>query len=182
MPSAVASRYARALADLILKPPSAVDPREAVAQLRAFERALAGSPDLGNVLLSPAVPPPRKRAVVKQLAGLLGLAAVVRNFLYVVIDHRRIGMLAEIREAFESQADERLGLVRAKVSSAYELSEPQKAALAARLAGMTGKKVRCDFSVEEGLVGGAVARIGSTVYDGSVRGQLKALHERLLSE
>ena len=125
------------------------------------------------------MPPPRKRAVVNRLARMLPLSSVVRRFLLVVVDHRRTHLLADILEAFETVMDERLGVVRADVSSAHELTSGQRDELLAGLARITGKQARARFSIRPDLIGGVVARIGSTVYDGSVRGQLQALKHRL---
>jgi F-type H+-transporting ATPase subunit delta len=100
----------------------------------------------------------------------------------VLIDRRRVGSLAEIAEAFEVLLDERLGTVRANVTSALGLSDSQKARLQEELSGLTGSPVRLRFAVDPGLIGGIVARIGSTVYDGSVEGQLEALGRRLRAD
>jgi F-type H+-transporting ATPase subunit delta len=181
MPAAVASRYARALADLSSKPESPVQPNRLVEEMQAIERAWASSPGLRNVLLSPAVPPPRKRAVVAALAGKMSLSGLLKRFLFVLIDHRRTALLSEIREAFEAVIDERLGLVRVEVSSAQELTHPQRQALAAALTRLTGREARSRFWVRPDLIGGLVARIGSTIYDGSVLGQLEGLRQRLAS-
>ncbi len=179
MALAVASRYARALADLVLDPGKGIAPEAAAAQLAAFEQAVSASPDLRNILLSPAVTPARKRAVVARLSEPLGISRLVRNFLYVLIDRRRTAMLDEVREAFQTLIDERTGAVEAHVMTARPLSEDQRQAVARRLGQVTGKQVRCKFSLEEELIGGVVTRIGSTIYDGSVRGQLDALRRRL---
>jgi F-type H+-transporting ATPase subunit delta len=128
------------------------------------------------------VPPGRKRAVVGRIADTLKLSRITRNFLYVLIDHRRISGLPDILHSFEVIVDERLGFARAEVSSARELTEAQRTALNARLERMTGKRIRMRFTVNPALIGGAVARIGSTVYDGSVRGQLDSLGRRLVTE
>lgn len=180
MALAVAARYARALADLALAPASGLEPQAVVRQMKAFEEELAHLADLRNMLLSPAVQPPRKRAVVKRISEMLGVSRLVTNFLCLVIDRRRIAILPEIREAFQAILDERLGLAAAEVVSALELTGEQRDAIAAQLARMTGKDVRCSFSVDGALLGGAVARVGSTVYDGSVRGQLEGLRRRLV--
>jgi len=179
MALAVASRYARALADLVLDPAGGLPPERAIAELAAFEQLVGGSGDLRNVLLSPAVSPARKRAVVARLAGQLETSRLVRNFLYVIMDHRRTAMLAEIGEAFQSLIDERTGAAEADVTAARELTPAERESVAMRLGSMTGKRVRCKFSVEESLIGGLLTRIGSTIYDGSVRGQLGALGRRL---
>jgi F-type H+-transporting ATPase subunit delta len=182
MPAAVAFRYARALADLVTRPGAAVEADRALAELESFAAAVASSRAFEHVLLSPAVPPPRKRALIQRLAGRLGLSALLQRFLFVLVDHRRVALLGEIREAFESELDARRGLARVEVSSARELSGTQRAALVRELTRLTGKTPRLKFHLEPGLIGGLVARVGSTVYDGSVRGQLAGLRQRLAGE
>jgi F-type H+-transporting ATPase subunit delta len=180
--SAIASRYANALADVVTGGAAALDPQQAVRELRSFQAVMGGSAELRNALTSPAVSPSRKRAVVGRLADNLQVARVVRNFLFVLIDHRRIDALAQIIEDFERLVDERLGFTRAEISSAQEMNDPQRRALVAELERLTGKRVRPRFAVDESLIGGAVARIGSTVYDGSVKAQLETLGRRLAAE
>jgi F-type H+-transporting ATPase subunit delta len=180
--SAVATRYANALADVVTAAGSPVRPQDAVAELHAFESALDASTELQNALATPAVPAGRKRAVVGRIAEILKLSRISRNFLYVLIDHRRIAALSGIIHSFELMVDERLGFARAEVSAAREMAEPQRAVLNAGLERLTGKRIRMRFAVDEGLIGGVVARIGSTVYDGSVRGQLASLGRRLSAE
>jgi len=180
--SAVAQRYADALADVVTGSPSPLRPQEAVAQLRAFDSALQSSHELREALHTPAVPPSRKKAVVGRIAAVLDLAPIVRNFLFVLVDHRRIPSLPEIIHSFELILDERLGFARAEVAGASELSEAQRASLTAVLERLTGKRIRMRFAVDPLLIGGVVARIGSTVYDGSVRGQLQSLERRLGAE
>jgi F-type H+-transporting ATPase subunit delta len=180
--SAVATRYANALADVVTSASSAVRPQDALAELRSFQAALGESRELHNALITPAVPVARKRAVVERIAGLLKLSRITLNFLLVLIDHRRIAAMGGMVEAFEVVLDERLGFARAEVSSAAELSEQQRAALGAELERLTGKKIRTRFGVDQSLIGGVVARIGSTVYDGSVRAQLQAIERRLSTE
>ena len=179
MSLAVAKRYASALVDVIVEPGAETDPRAAAGQLREFENLLRESAELRTALLSPAVAPSRKRSVVARLAESLGVSPLVRNFLFVVIDRRRIGMFGQIRRAFEDLLDERLGVLGADVTSARELTGRQQAALRERLARMTEQAVRCEHKIDETLLGGAVVQIKSTVYDGSVRGQLELLRHRL---
>ena len=131
-----------------------------------------------NALLSPAVSPSRKRAVV---AKLIDVHAKIRNFLYVVIDHRRVHEIPSMVEAFDVLLDEHLGFVRAEVSSAKALNDGQKSALETQLTRMAGKKAKLKYQTDPGLVAGVVARVGSKVYDGSVRGQLERLRGTLLS-
>lgn len=173
--TAVATRYANALADVVTSPGSPVRPQEVLDQMRAFEAIVRGSADLHNALTTPAVPASRKRAVVARIGGLLNISQVTRNFLYVLVDHRRIGEITDIVQSLEITLDERLGFARAEVSAARELTEAQRAALTAELERISGKRIRPQFGVDPSLIGGVVARIGSTVYDGSVRGQLNGL-------
>jgi F-type H+-transporting ATPase subunit delta len=180
--SALASRYAGALVDVATGPKSGVDPHQVMRDLQSFSEVFAGSHELQNALTSPSVAPSRKRAVIGQIGEKLGISQIARNFLFVVSDHRRIASLAEMVEAFDLLLDERLGFVRAEISSAGELEPRQREAVAQQFERLTGKKVRMRFSVDSGLIGGLVARIGSTVYDGSVRGQLEALGKRLSAE
>ncbi len=175
MPAALAFRYARVLADLN----GSGDAGRVQAELATFVTAMRESADLRTAMESPAVPTARKRAVIAKLAETLPLSDIVRRFLFVVVDHRRAGQLHDISEAFEQVMDERLGVVRADVSSARDLNEPQRAELVSSLTRLTGKQVRARFEVRPELIGGVMARIGSTIYDGSVKGQLEALKVKL---
>lgn len=180
--SLAASRYARALAEVVLDAGSGLKPEDAVNQLRGVEALMSQSAELRHVMLSPAVASSKKRAVIARFSGELGLSPKIRNFIYVVIDHRRIEELSAIRESFESAIDEASGFVKAEVTSAQPLTGPQRGALEAELIKVSGKRVRMQFATDESLIGGAVARIGSTVYDGSVRGRLESLRRRLTTE
>lgn len=182
MISAVGMRYAKALLDILMAPGSKVNPQDAREQLRDVAATIDTSSTLKAALLSPAVPPARKRAVIGRLIDPLHVSKPVRNFLYVVIDHRRIMQLSSIVDAYEAQLDERLGFVRAEVSSALLLNDEQKESLEAELSRLSGKKAKAAYMIDPSLIGGVVARLGSTVYDGSVRGQLERLRTKLLSE
>ena len=180
--SAVATRYATALADVVTAAGSALSPLEAAPELHAFADALHASPELRQALATPAVPVNRKRAVVGRIADVLKLSRITRNFLFVLVDHGRMNALPEIVQRFEEIVDERQGFARAEVSTPRELDDAQRAALNAELDRVAGKPIRIRFALDPSLVGGVVARIGSTVYDGSVRGQLKSLERRLGAE
>jgi F-type H+-transporting ATPase subunit delta len=179
MASAVANRYAHALVDIVMEPASPLKPADAVAQLAAVDALIQESLDLRTALATPAIPTSRKRAVMGKLLDRTGASPLIRNFLYVVINHRRIDLIGDVRQAFELLLDERLGFVRAEVSSAAPLNAVLTAGLESRLAQLTGKKMRLRFDVDPTLVGGVIARIGSTVYDGSVRGELQELGRKL---
>lgn len=185
MVSVVAARYAKALADVVEFGDSRAaqaGPTQIIEQLRMVQSIIDSSPDLRGALASPAVAPSKKRAVMGRLLGPLGVSAQVRNFLFVVIDHRRSGDLKSIIEAFESLTDERLGFVRAEVASAQELTTEQRASLEIQLSRLSGRNARLHFAIDPALIGGVVARVGSTVYDGSVRGQLDKMRTGLLSK
>ncbi len=174
MPGALAFRYARALADAAPK-----DAPKTLADLAAFEAAVAASPHLKVALDSPAVARERKRTIVKRVAETAGLSDAVRRFLSVLADHRRIPLVDEIREAFQAVMDERAGVVRVEVHSARELTPEQKQEIVAGFGRITGKRAEASFALDPELIGGALAKVGSTVYDGSVRGQLQGLERRM---
>jgi len=182
MLSVVGTRYAKALAEVALKPGSGLEPKSVMEQLKRVEDLVASSPELRHVMFSPAVASSKKRGVIRRLADQLGLAKKVEHFLYVVINHRRVQQLPEIREALEAVLDAELGVARARITSAKSLSESQQGVLEAQLGRLTGKKVRAEYAVDDELIGGLVARVGSTVYDGSVRGQLQDLRRKLAAE
>ena len=115
MSEALAARYGRALLEVVVDARPAVTPESALAELESFETALAGSAELRDVLLTPAVPLTRKDAIIKRLAALLELSQPVRDFLFVVVRHRRSSLIPEMRRALEDLLDEREGVVRADV-------------------------------------------------------------------
>lgn len=175
----LARRYAAALADVALEQ-GAAEPIQ--KNLDDFCAALRGSPDLANFLTSPAVPRENKQAVIEKVAARIGAGEIFRNFLLVLANNRRTRLLPEIPSAFHAVLLERMGIAEAQVASAAELTAAQKKQLNAALERLTGKKVEARYSLEPALMGGAVVRIGSTVYDGSVREQLDRLRTRLASE
>jgi F-type H+-transporting ATPase subunit delta len=120
--------------------------------------------------------------VVARIGALLNLSLISRNFLFVLVDHRRIAGLPDILQTLEVVLDQRLGFARAEVLAARELTEAQRAGLQTELERISGKRIRARFGVDASLIGGVVARIGSTVYDGSVRGQLETLGRRFQQE
>jgi F-type H+-transporting ATPase subunit delta len=177
--TAVVQRYAGALADLVVAPESGLAPETVVEQLRSFETAILEAPGLRLVLASPAVSTSRKRAAIRRIADALGIAPLIRNFILVLSDHRRAALLTPVIDSFELLVDERRGFVPGEIRSAAALSEPERQTLAGELGRLAGAQVRLRFTVDPNLIGGVMARIGSTVYDGSVRGQLAALRTRL---
>jgi F-type H+-transporting ATPase subunit delta len=176
---AVSARYAAALADVAFEEKSA----DAIKRdFAAFASTYSSSADLRNSLEGPAVSREAKLHVVQKIAALMNLAPAVRNFLCVLVDNRRTEMLYEIQEAFHVELNSRLGIAEADVTSSRELSAEERATLTAALTKRTGKKIEARFHEDKSLVGGAVVRVGSTVYDGSVREQLTRLREQLEAE
>jgi F-type H+-transporting ATPase subunit delta len=179
MQSVAATRYAKALVDVVTESASRSDTAKVLADLRAVEQLIGGSSELKGALASPAVAPSRKRAVMARLLEPMNVVPQVRNFVYVVIDHRRSDEFPAIVDAFETLADEKLGFVRADVASARELTAEQRSKLEAQVTSLAGKKAKLRFTTDAALIAGVVARVGSKVYDGSVRGQLDRLRTKL---
>lgn len=176
----VLSRYARAFVDVIYA--QKLDAQSVLSQLRSMVDLLNASADLRHVWENPAIPAEQKRNLLDAIAARENFARQVRNFLAVLIDHRRIAALPEISRQIELEMDRRLGLAEAEISSARELTESERADLESQITRLTGKKVRAHYTLDRQLLGGAVVRLGSTVYDGSVRGQLLRMKEALSAE
>jgi F-type H+-transporting ATPase subunit delta len=172
-------QYATALADIALEQ-GAADPVK--KQLEDFGAAYAESAELRNVLANPAVEITAKHGVIEKLAARLGASRIVRNFLFVVVDNQRTHLLPEILQSFEEVIRQRQGAAEAEVTSAAELTAPQKTQLQQTLERLTGKKIQAKYSLDAALLGGAVVRIGDTIYDGSVRNRLNQMRARLAAE
>ena len=172
-------QYANALADIALAQDAA---EPASKQLADFGAVYAESAELRNFLASPAVDRAAKHGVIEKLAARLGASKIIRNFLFVIVDHRRTHILPEIIAAFHDVIRRRQGIAEAEISSAVELSATQKAEFAFTLERLTGKRVESKFLLEPGLLGGAVIRLGDTIYDGSLRNRLNELRARLAAE
>ena len=179
---AVINRYAGALVDIATGPNAGMKAEDAVVQLRLFEGAVSSSAPLRTILASPAVSKARKRLVIRRLAETMGLSRIMMNFLLVLTDHGRAGALRETIDSFDILLDERLGFVRADVHSAAELTAEQEESLSKELQDLSGKQVRIKFACEPDLIGGVTARLGSRLYDGSVRGQLAKLRHSLAAK
>ena len=172
-------QYANALADVALAQ-GAADP--VLKQLDDFAAAFGGSPELRNFLTSPAVPRDAKHGVIEKISARIGASKIIRNFLFVIADHQRTHSLPEIVAAFQDVVRQRQGIAEAEISSAVELSAAQKKRFAQTLERLTGKKIQAKYSLDPALLGGAVVRIGDTIYDGSLRNRLNGLRARLAAE
>lgn len=175
----VSFQYANALADIALQQGAA----EPVGrQLQEFAASYKESAELQNFLASPAVTAEDKRGVLEKIAGRMGASKIIRNFLFVIADHGRANDVPEIAKAFAEVVRQRQGIAEAQVYSAVRLTEAQKAELTKSLAGLTGKNVDPNYFIDPELLGGALVRVGDTIYDGSLRNRLEQMRARLSVE
>jgi F-type H+-transporting ATPase subunit delta len=175
--ASVASTYARAFADVVLS--AHLDANRAVGGLHRIIGLLAESDDLRRVWENPAVPAEQKRRLLDAIVEREGIEHHVRNLVAVLIDHRRVQFLGRIVEQLKKELDARLGFAEAHITSARELGDAEKRSLESQIEKVTGKKVRAQFGLDAALLGGAVVRVGSTIYDGSVKGQLEKIREAI---
>jgi F-type H+-transporting ATPase subunit delta len=172
-------QYANALADVALQQGAA---DAALKQLGDFAAAFGVSAEFRNFLTSPGVPREAKHEVIEKIAARIGAGKIIRNFLFVVADHQRTHILPEIVASFQDAIRQRQGIAEAEISSASELSAAQKKRFAQTLERLTGKKIEAKYSLDPTLLGGAVVRVGDTIYDGSVRSSLNQMRARLAAE
>ena len=178
-PIAVAKRYARALADSA----GGNDPGrlDAVAsELSLAAKVLGADAKFAHFFADPSIAQEDKRVAIEALARRAKLSEVVRSFLLVLVANRRLGALAAIRDCLEAITDERLGIVKAEMTTAVPLSAAELKRLRESLEKMTGRTVRITHRVDPTVLGGARTRIGSRVYDGTLKHQLVALRDRLV--
>jgi F-type H+-transporting ATPase subunit delta len=175
--AAVLARYARAFADVTVQHKLNADATAAeMAQMAAL---IAGNRELRNVLENPAVSHAQKLALLDAIMARMGGSKLLRNFLAVLIDHRRIGSMSEIVEQFKQEMDRRLGIAEARVSSARALTPAERTSLEKQLAELTGMTVRATYAEDAALLGGVLVRVGSTIYDGSVHGRLERMRAEI---
>ena len=172
-------QYANALADVALEQ-GAAEP--VLKQLNDFGATFEGSAELRNVFSSPAVTREAKHAVIEKIISRMRASRILRNFLFIIADRERMHALPEIVTAFQEVIRQRQGIAEAEISSAAELSAAQKKEFQKTLEQLTGKQVEPKYSLDPELLGGAVVRIGDTIYDGSLRNRLNGLRARLAAE
>ena len=172
----VARRYASALADVVLERGEA---REVQEELLAWEKMLQASPVLPEVFRNPTIPLDKKRAVLNKLIDRSKPKPTTANFLKVLLQNQRLTDLGEINQKFAEILDLRAGMVAATVTTARTVPENAQQKLHTKLLSVTGKKVRINFMTDPELIGGLVTRIGSTVYDGSVRNHLQLIKAKM---
>jgi len=175
--SAFAARYARAFADVVLD--TKLDSADVERQLTDFAATFAASKDLREVLLNPSIPSAKRVSILDVVNSRIGCRPKVRNFLAVLISHERLAAISEIIEEFRLEMNRRLSISDAEVVTARPLQDQERAKLEREVAELAGTRVNATFRQDKSLIGGAMVRIGSTIYDGSVRGRLERLKERL---
>jgi F-type H+-transporting ATPase subunit delta len=175
--SVVASRYARAFAEVVAH--RKIDAEKSVEELNELAGLVKTSAELRNVLQNPSVPQSQKLDLLDAIVERTGGSRSLRNFVAVLIDQHRIGQIEEIAHEFRKELDQRLGIADAQVSSAREMASAERKALEQQMAAITGKEIRATYAEDASLLGGAVVRIGSTIYDGSVKGRLRKMKEQI---
>ncbi len=176
--AAFALRYARAFADVTME--RKLQPAELAAQIAALLETWGGSSELREVFENPAVPAAQKIAVLDKLGKQLGIGAELRNFVAVLIEHGRMGSLAGVIAAFEAEMKRRAGIQQAEVTTTRALGAQEREGLIRGMEKLAGGKIEASFIEDKSILGGAVVRIGSTVYDGSVRGRMERLREEMV--
>jgi F-type H+-transporting ATPase subunit delta len=172
-----AIRYARALLDVAVK--EQADLEQIENELSQFADLFKQYPLLEKVLLNPAVPVPRKRAAVADLLAQAKLTPIVTKLLALLADRDRLVLIPDLLASYRDRLLEHRGVVRAEVTTASTLDPGRAEAIRQGLAAMTGRTVQLATKIDPAIVGGLIARIGSTVYDGSITRQLEKMKDRL---
>ena len=173
---ASAGRYARALLDVVIREG---DPAQVEQELTAFADLLAGNPELQKALTHPAVKVAAKRGVVERLVARTTPSAPLGKLLLMLADRDRLALVPELAASYRDRLMEHRRIVRADVTTAVALSPERAAEFEQRLGAVTGGQVTMTTHVDPSLIGGAVARVGGTVYDGSIATQLARMRTRL---
>ena len=176
---AVARRYAEALADVAIAHDQ-VDQFD--AEVGAFARLMADSRELHDLFASPIVSQSDKGQVLEAIIERARPGQMTANLLRTLLRHYRLHHLVAVYEQFQREINERRGMVLAQVTTALPVGRAEQDALGNRLREMTGKQVQLEFKTDPELIGGVVTRVGSVVYDGSIRTQLQAMRQKLKQE
>ena len=173
----IANRYARALADVIV---AKRETTEVAGELTEFAKLMAGHAQLRDVFASPVIAVDRKRAVLKELLARTKPRPTSQNFLQLLLQNNRLHQLDAMNKALGKELDVRTNIVAAEVTTARVISGDEQKLLHDKLKRATGKDVRLQFKVDADIIGGVVTRIGSKVYDGSIKNQLAQMKQRLM--
>jgi F-type H+-transporting ATPase subunit delta len=177
--ASVTNTYARAFADVVFD--GRLDGNRILAEIQSLADLVASSKELREVWETPAIPAEQKRAVLDALVKRENFSRPVRNFVAVLIDHGRVGFLDPIVKQFERELYLRMGFADAEITSARQLNDAERHALEGDVEKLIGKKVRARYQQDPSVLGGAIVRVGSTIYDGSVKGQLDKIKEAISS-
>jgi F-type H+-transporting ATPase subunit delta len=177
--AAFVSHYARALADVVMQ--ARFDVAAIDRQLNDFISAWDSSAQLREVFENPAVPEAQKVAILDKMNLKLGMVQQLRNFIAILIRNDRIAHLHEVADAYRTEVQERQGIRQAEIVTARDLNEQERNLLLAGVGQLAGAKIQATFKLDPSILGGTVVRIGSTVYDGSVKGRLERLREELMA-
>ena len=172
-----ATRYARAVLDVATKESADLD--TIARELDEFVAFFGQQPALEGLLLNPAIPAPRKRAAMEQITQRTGFSPIASKLLVLLADRDRLALLKDISAIYRDLLADRQNVVRAEVTSAEPLPKDRIDAIEKRLATITGKRVAMTTKVDKDIIGGVIARVGSTVYDASIATQLKKIRDRL---
>jgi F-type H+-transporting ATPase subunit delta len=173
-----ATRYARALFDVALKEQADLD--RIGQELSQFADLIGKHPALSRVLLNPAVPVPRKRAAVTELAARADVSVIVGKLLALLADNDRLVLLPDLVVGYWDRVLAHRKIVRAEVTTATALAPERTRQIQQSLAELTGQTLSLETRVDPSIIGGVVARVGSVVYDGSVTRQLQKMRDRLV--
>jgi F-type H+-transporting ATPase subunit delta len=173
------SRYARAFADVVAS--AKLDTAAIDRQLNDFLGTWDGSAELRELFANPAVAATQKVAILDKMNATLGLQKELRNLIAVLINNDRILLIREVAEAYRAELQERMGIRQAEIVTARELGEQERSTLVEGVGKLAGSQIQASFKLDKSILGGTVVRIGSTVYDGSVRGRLERLKEALMA-
>lgn len=175
--ASVTNTYARAFADVVFD--GRLDGAKILREVQSLAALVASSKELREVWEAPSIPAEQKRGLLDAIVSHEGTSRPVRNFLAVLIDHHRIHFLDEIVKQFEIELNRRLGFEEAEITSARPLSEPERRVLEGQVEKLTGKKILARYEQDPALIGGAIVKVGSTIYDGSVKGQLEKIRQQI---
>src|SRR5581483_1756304 len=177
--ASVTSTYARAFADVVLV--NRLDPAKTLSETQQIAGLVRENKELRDVWENPSIPSDQKRAVLDSIVKRAGISQPVRNFVAVVMDKGRMKFFGEIVEQFREDLNQQLGIADAEITTARDLSAAERAGLERDLAQVTGKKIKARYDENRAILGGVIARVGSTVFDGSVKGQLERIRRQLVS-
>ena len=176
--ASVTSTYARAFADVVLA--NRLDATKTLAEAQQIASLVRENKELRDVWENPSIPAEQKRAVLDAIVKRAKMSQPIRNFVAVVMDKGRMKFFGEIVEQFREDLNQQLGIADAEITTARNLSAEERAELERDLARVTGKKIKARYDENRAILGGVIARVGSTVFDGSVKGQLERIRRQLV--